>query len=129
MFSPCVEHGLGSEVDAAHVVAEDVNRIRKGNAKVLQDALEPYGFACGGCRASVFSCRASVFSFRVGQCDCRLLLVAPGDRSTAEGEYKLGCRTSVRFVACPVYICVSFKSNYRVRFVRYAVIHRGTDIP
>ena len=74
MFSSGVKHGVVSEVDTAHIVAKDVNRICKGNAQILQDALEPYGFACGGCRASVFSCRASVFSFRVGQCDCRLLL-------------------------------------------------------
>ena len=30
MFSPGVEHGVVSEVDVAHIVA-DVNEIRKGN--------------------------------------------------------------------------------------------------
>ena len=75
MFSPGVEHGVASEVDVSHIVAKDANGIRKGNAQILQDALEPYGFACS-------DCRASVFSFRARQCDCRLLPTAPGDRST-----------------------------------------------
>ena len=76
MFSSGVENGVASEVDAAHIVAEEANGIRKGNAQILQYALEPYGFACG-------DCRASVFIFRARQCVCQLLLAAPGDRSTA----------------------------------------------
>ena len=83
MFSPVVEHEVASEVDAAHIVAEDANRIRKGNTKILQDALEPYGFIEGNCRASIFDLRAR-------QCDCRLLLAAPGDRSNPKGEDEFG---------------------------------------
>ena len=75
MFSSGVEHGVASEVDTAHIVTEYANRICRGNAQILQDALEPYCFAC-------VDCRASVFSFRARQCDCRLLPTAPGDRST-----------------------------------------------
>ena len=81
IFSAGVKHGVASEVDAAYIVAEDVNRIRNGNAQVLQNALEPYGFTCD-------DCRASIFGFRARQCDCQLLLIAPGDRSTVEGEYE-----------------------------------------
>ena len=32
MFTPGVEYGVASEVDATHIVAEDVNGIRKGKA-------------------------------------------------------------------------------------------------
>ena len=32
MFSPGVENGVVSEVDAAHIVAEEANGIRKRNA-------------------------------------------------------------------------------------------------
>ena len=110
-FNVCssgVKHGVASEVDAAHIVVEDAVRILDGNAQVLQDSLEPYGFAGG-------DCRAPVFGFRARQCDGWLLLATPGDRSTAEGENESGCGSSVRFVACPVRVCVSFKSNGRVR--------------
>ena len=122
MFSSGMEHGVASEVDVAHIVVEDVNRIRKGNAQILQDALEPYGFACG-------DCRASVFSFCARQCDCRLLLTTPGDCSIAEGEDESGCRSSIRFVACPVRVCVSFESNGHMGFEHDVVIHHSTDIP
>ena len=90
MFSSGVKHGVASEVDVAHMIAEDANRIRKGNAQILQDAVEPYSFVGG-------DCHASVFSFRAPQCDCRLLLTAPGDRSTTEGEDESGCRSSIGF--------------------------------
>ena len=76
MFSSGVDYGVESKVDATQIVVEEVNGIRKGNAQILQYALEPYGFACG-------DCRASVFIFRARQCVCQLLLAAPGDRSTA----------------------------------------------
>ena len=65
-----------SHVNFSHIVAEEANGIRKGNAQILQYALEPYSFACG-------DFRASLFSFRARQCDYRLLLAAPGDHSTA----------------------------------------------
>ena len=107
LFSPSMEHVVVSEVDATHVVAKDVNGIHKGNAQILQDALEPYNFACG-------DCRSSVFSFCARQCGYRLLLSAPGDRSTAAGEDESGCRSSIRFVTCPVHVCVSFESNGRM---------------
>ena len=71
-----MEHGVASEVNAAHIVAEEANGIRKGNTQILQYALEPYDFACG-------DCRALVFSFRARQCDYRLLFVAPRDHSIA----------------------------------------------
>ena len=58
MFSPSVENGVASEVDVAHIVVEEANGIRKGNAQILQYALEQYGFACGDYHASVFSFRA-----------------------------------------------------------------------
>ena len=58
MFSSGVKYGVVSEVNATHVVTEDANRIRDGNAQVLQDSLEPYGFAGGDCRAPVFGFRA-----------------------------------------------------------------------
>ena len=58
MFSPGVENGVASEVDVAHIVVEEANGIRKGNAQILQYALEPYDFACGDCRAFVLSFRA-----------------------------------------------------------------------
>ena len=122
VFSPGVKHGVASEVDAAHIVAEDADRMHDGNAQVLQDSLEPYGFASN-------DCRAPVFGFCARQRDCRLLLAALGDRSTAEGEYETGCRSSVRSVACPVRVRVSFESNGRVGLVHDAVIHRSTDIP
>ena len=32
MFSSGMEHGVASEVDAAHIVAEDADRIHDGNA-------------------------------------------------------------------------------------------------
>ena len=41
MFSSGVEHGVASEVDAAHIVVEDANKVRNGNAQVLQESLEP----------------------------------------------------------------------------------------
>ena len=85
MFSPGVEHGVASEVYAAHIVAEQENGNRKGNAQILQYALEPYIFACG-------DCRASVFSFYARQCHCQLLVTALGDRSIAQGEEESGCR-------------------------------------
>ena len=107
MFSPGVEHGIASEVDVTHIVADNVSGIRKGNAQILQDAFELYGFACG-------NCRASVFSFRAQQCDCHLLLTAPRDRSTAEGKNESRCGSSVRFVSCPVRVYVSFESNGRI---------------
>ena len=58
MFSSGVKHGVASEVDAAHIVAKDANRIRNGNAQVLQDSPEPYGFADGDYCALVFGFRA-----------------------------------------------------------------------
>ena len=47
MFSPGVENRVASEVDVAYIVVEEANGIRKGNAQILQCALEPYSFACG----------------------------------------------------------------------------------
>ena len=44
VFSSGVKHGVVSEVDAAHIVVKDANRIRDGNAQVLQNSLEPYNF-------------------------------------------------------------------------------------
>ena len=64
MFSPGVENEVVSEVDVAHIV------------QILEYALEPYSFACG-------DYRASIFSFHARQCDCRLLLATLGDHSTA----------------------------------------------
>ena len=79
VFSPGVKHGVASEVDVAHVVAEDAYWIHDGNAQVLQNSLEPYSFASS-------DRRTPVFGFRARQCDYRLLLAALGDRSTAKGE-------------------------------------------
>ena len=108
VFSPGVKHGVASEVDAAHVVVEDADLIHDGNAQVLQNSLEPYGLTHS-------DCRTHVFGFCARQRDCRLLLAAPGNRSTTEGEYETGCRSSVLLVACPVRVCVSFESIGRVR--------------
>ena len=62
VFSSDVKHRVASKVDAAHIVAEDANGIRDGirdgNALVLQNSLEPYGFTSGDCRAPVFGFRA-----------------------------------------------------------------------
>ena len=84
VFSSRMEDGVQSKVDVAHVVVEEANGIRNGNAQILQYALEPYGFACG-------DCRAPVFGFRARQCDCRLLLTTLEDRSAPEGEDESGC--------------------------------------
>ena len=54
VFSSGVKHRVVSEVDVARIVAEDANRIRDGNAQVLQNLLDPYGFASGDCRAPIF---------------------------------------------------------------------------
>ena len=54
VFSPGVKHGVASEVDAAHVVAEDADWIHDGNAQVLQNSFEPYGLTRSDCRAPVF---------------------------------------------------------------------------
>ena len=83
MFSLGVKHKVASEVDVAHTVAEDTNGIRKGNAKILQDALEPDGLTRGN------RC-AAIFGFCARQRDCRLLLAAPGDRSNPKGEDEFG---------------------------------------
>ena len=91
VFSSGVKHGVAREVYAAHIIAEDADRIRDGNAQVLQDSLEPYGFASG-------DRRAPVFGFRAQLCDCRLLLTTPGDYSSAEGEHEPRWRSLVRFV-------------------------------
>ena len=39
VFSSGVKHGVASEVDVAYIVAKDANRIRDGNAQVLQNSL------------------------------------------------------------------------------------------
>ena len=54
VFSTGVKHGVASEVDVAHVVAEDADWIHDGNAQVLQNLLEPYGLTCSDYRAPVF---------------------------------------------------------------------------
>ena len=58
VFSLSVKHRVASEVDAAHIVVEDADRIHDGNAQVLQNSLEPYSFASGNCSAPVFGFRA-----------------------------------------------------------------------
>ena len=42
----CVEHGVSSQMNNAHVVAVRGNWILDGNAQVLQNPLELYKFTC-----------------------------------------------------------------------------------
>ena len=100
MFGPGVEHGVTSEVDVAHIVAEDVNGIRKGNTQILQDALEPYSFTCD-------DCRNSVFSFRARQCNCQLLLATPGNRGAPKLKRKTRCIPMIIEISDPINICVA----------------------
>ena len=80
MFSSGVKHGVASEVDVAHIVAEDANRIRKGNAQVLQDALKPYDFAGGDDRASIFGFCCSTMRLSVASYCSRRSLYYRGRR-------------------------------------------------
>ena len=66
MLSAHVKHRVLSQMNTTHVVAVKENLIRDG-------------FTCG-------DDRAPLFGFCARQCHCRLLLVAPGDSSTVEGE-------------------------------------------
>ena len=75
-----LEERFPSEVNTAHVVAIAENQILDGNVdRFLKYPFQPNGFIGVNCRAPVFSLCAR-------ECDCRLLFVAPGYSSTAEGE-------------------------------------------
>ena len=105
MFSLGVENRVPSEVDVAHVVAEEANWIRDGNAQVLQDAFEPDSFARDDCCTPVIGLRGR-------RCDCRWLLAALGDRSVAKGEDESGSQSFFSFIVNPVGIGVPFESNW-----------------
>ena len=121
MFCSGVKHGVAREIYTAHIVAEDADRIRDGNAQVLQKSLEPYSFTSG-------DCRAPIFGFCARQGDCRLLLVAPSDNSIVEGEGEPLGRWSACLIASLVCISVPFESNDRVQLIHDVVIHHPTNV-
>ena len=120
VLSLSMKQWVPRQVNATHVVGVEEDQISDGNVQILENPLESYKFTCDNCRVPMSGLCAR-------ECDCRLLLTAPRNRSIAEGEDE--CGSSVRFVARPIRICVSFESNGRVRLVHDVVIHRSTDIP
>ena len=116
-----VEHYVLSQIDIAHVVAEEGSRILDAYAQILQYPLEPYGFTCNHCRTPVFRLCAR-------KRDGRLLLATPGYCSDAEGENKYGGLSSIGFVAGPIGICVPLESNWHRSLVENAAIHCATHV-
>ena len=69
-----MEDGFLCKLDVVEVVAVDRRQNGDLHMQILQEPLEPYGFAC--CN----NC-SSIFGRRAGQCNCQLLLAPPGYRS------------------------------------------------
>jgi hypothetical protein len=102
VLRPCVKNKVLRELNAAEVVTIDHRRIRHLLMQVLEQSLNPDGFAR---RDS----HASIFHFRARQCYCRLLLTAPRDRDTPDGERVSGRGSSIGSVASPIRIGVAGK--------------------
>jgi hypothetical protein len=100
VLRPCVKDRVFRELNAAKVVAMDCRRFRHLLMQLLEQALNPDGFTC---RDS----RASIFRFRARQCYYRLLLTAPRDRGTPDGEHVSGRGSAIGGIASPIGIGVT----------------------
>ena len=65
-----MEDWVPNEVNIAHVVAVEENRILDGNTQIAKYPFRPNSFTGG-------DCRGPVFSFCARLCDCQLLFAAP----------------------------------------------------
>ena len=100
VLSSGVEDGILRKLDVAKVVAVDRRRIGHLLLQILKEPLQPNGCACG-------DNRSSVLSFVARQCNCRLLLTAPRDRNTLDGERVSRCGSAIGGVASPISIGVA----------------------
>jgi hypothetical protein len=100
VLRPCVKNKVFRELNAAEVVAVDYRRFRHLLMQLLEQSLNPDGFAR---RDS----RAAIFHFRALQCYCRLLLTGPRDHGTPDGERVSGRGSAIGGIASPIGIGVT----------------------